>query len=118
MGNEGIIDLRMDEHPIAHYCAGNPVRPSAKPRVWTPVTSAGIGQTEPLSNIVELVRDHLLVARDLVGALKEKRAPLCSAEDGRAVIEMIMATFESHRRGGTRVEFPFRGPGNPLEQLK
>ncbi len=117
VGNEGIIDLRLDEHPIAHLCAGNPTRPTGKPRTWIPITSAGLGQAEPLTDIVELVREHVLVARDLVQAMREKRAPLVSAVDGRAVVEMIMATFESHRRGGARVEFPFRSATNPLEQL-
>lgn len=117
VGNEGIIDLRLDEHPIAHLCAGNPTRPTSKPREWTPITSAGLGQLEPLADIVELVRDHVLAARDLVQAIREQRDPLVSARDGRAVIEMIMATFESHRRGGARVEFPFRAATNPLEHL-
>jgi hypothetical protein len=41
-------------------------------------------------------------------------APLCSAEDGRVMVEMISAVFVSHRLGGARVTFPLKTRVAPL----
>lgn len=117
IGNEGVIDLRLDETPIAHHLAGNPFRPVAHPRTWTPITTGGLGKPDVMADVARLVSSHEMAARDLMAAWQTHRAPLCSVEDGRIVIAMIMATFESHRRGGARVEFPFAVPDNPLERL-
>ena len=115
IGTEGVIDLRLDQHPIAHLLAGSPFVPAAKPRAWVPITTAGIGQPEPLADITQLVRDHLLPAWDLVGAVNSDRQPLCNEQDGRLTVEMVMAIFESHRLKGQRVAFPLVTRRHPLE---
>ncbi len=117
VGTDGVIDLRMDETPLAHHLPGNPFRPVKTPRAWTPITSGGLGQPDAIPNVGTLVSSHELAARDLHEAILKRRAPLCSLEDGRTLVELTMATFESHRRGGVRLELPFKGEGNPLEQL-
>ena len=117
IGTEGVIDLRMDETPLAHLLAGNPFRPVKSARAWTPITSGGLGEPDPIPDVARLVSSHELAARDLHAAIRERRAPLCSLQDARTLVELTMATFESHRRGGTRVELPFTGAGNPLELL-
>ncbi|MHA3771052.1 Gfo/Idh/MocA family protein [Verrucomicrobiota bacterium sgz303538] len=114
IGNKGIIDLRIDTEPLAHFVPGNPHRPTAEPRPWIPITSAGIEKPEPISEIKPLVANHTLAGRDLLAAIKENRAPLCSAEDGRVTVEMISAVFASHVRGGARVKIPLQNRGNPL----
>lgn len=117
IGTEGVIDLRMDETPLAQHLAGNPFRPVKQPRAWTPITSGGLGQPDPIPDVARLESSHELATRDLHAAMRERRAPLCSVADARTLVEMTMATFESQRRGGARVELPFTGTGNPLEQL-
>jgi predicted dehydrogenase len=117
IGTEGVIDLRVDETPLAHHLAGNPFRPVKEPRAWTPITSGGLGQPDPIPDVARLVSSHELAARDLHAAIRERRAPLCSLQDARTLVELTMATFESHRHGGTRVELPFTGTGNPLDLL-
>ncbi len=117
IGTEGVIDLRMDETPLAQLLAGNPFRPVKSPRAWTPITSGGLGVPDPIPEVARLVSSHELAARDLHAAIRERRAPLCSIDDARTLVELTMATFESHRRGGARVELPFGGTGNPLELL-
>lgn len=117
IGTEGVIDLRMDETPLAQLLAGNPFRPVKQARAWTPITSGGLGQPDPIPDVARLVSSHELAARDLHAAIRERRAPLCSLQDARTLVELTMATFESHRRGGTRIELPFTGAGNPLELL-
>lgn len=117
IGTEGVIDLRMDETPLAQHLAGNPFRPVKEARAWTPITSGGLGQPDPIADVARLVSSHELAARDLHAAIRERREPLCSLQDARTLVELTMATFESHRRGGSRVELPFTGAGNPLELL-
>jgi len=117
IGTGGVIDLRSDTEPPAHLRLGNPFQPLAEPRAWTPVTSAGIGKPEPVADLAKLSAGHILAGRDLLAAIREDRAPLCSAEDGRIVIEMISAVFESHRLGGQRVTFPLKTRQSPLALL-
>ena len=45
-GNKGLIDIRIDAEPLAHLVPGNPFRPTATPRPWIPITSAGIGRAK------------------------------------------------------------------------
>ncbi len=117
VGTKGVIDLRMDGQPLAHLLPGNPFHPVKDPRAWVPITSAGLGLAEPMTDVKEQVGRHLLPARDLIAAMRESRPPLCSAADGRVTVEMICAVFESHRLGGQRVTFPLANRQNPLAAL-
>lgn len=114
IGTEGVIDLRTDAEPAAHLFKGSPFRPTKEAIAWTPITTGGIGQPEPLADIKKLVAGHGLPAMDLIAAIKEDRAPLCSAEDGRVTIEMVAAVFESHRLHGQRVKLPLETRVSPL----
>ncbi len=117
VGTGGIIDLRIDAEPLAHYLEGSPYQPLPAPRAWVPITSAGTGEAEPVADIRKLVGGHEGAIRDLMKSIEENRDPLCSAKDGRGIIEMIMAVFESHRQNGARVTFPLRESTNPLLDL-
>ncbi|MDZ4288985.1 MAG: Gfo/Idh/MocA family oxidoreductase [Prosthecobacter sp.] len=117
IGTEGIIDLRTDVEPTAHLLAGSPFGPNAKPRIWVPITTGGLGKPEPIADIRLLTARHVGPGRDLIAAIEEKRAPLCSAEDGRVILEMIMGVFESQRQHGQRVTLPLKERGNPLAKL-
>ena len=117
IGTKGIIDVRTDAHPLAQLLPGSPFKPVQEPRVWTPITSAGLGQPEPIADIKEQLTAHLLPGRDLIAAIREDRQPLCSAHDGRVTVEMITAVFESHRLNGQRVMFPLKTTQNPLAAL-
>ena len=117
IGTEGIIDLRIDAEPLAHYLAGSPFGPNDQPRLWQPVTSAGPGQKEPVENIRKLVGGHVGPGRDLIAAIQENREPLCSAKDARTTLEMTMGIFESHRLGAQRVELPLNDRRHPLTRL-
>ncbi|MAS97019.1 MAG: 3-chlorobenzoate-3,4-dioxygenase [Verrucomicrobiales bacterium] len=117
IGTEGIIDFRMDAEPLAHICKGSPFRPASSPREWVPITTAGIGKPEPIEDIRKQVGGHVAPATDILDAIREDRPTLCSAEDGRVVVEMTMAVFESHRLGGARVDWPLKNRDNPLTRL-
>ncbi|MBP8259425.1 MAG: Gfo/Idh/MocA family oxidoreductase [Verrucomicrobia bacterium] len=113
IGTQGIIDLRMDQEPMAHFRPGNPFQPVKAPSAWTPISSAGIGLPEPNPDLVQDVMAHRVPARDLIDAICRDREPLCSASDGRVVIEMITAVFASHQLRGARVEWPLKDRFHP-----
>lgn len=114
IGTRGLIDLRIDTTPLGHLVPGNPFLPTKEPRRWVPITSAGAGEPEPIGDVRNDVMSHAAAARDLFAAIRENRAPLCSAADGRVTVEMISAVLASHVRNGERVTFPLKVRENPL----
>ncbi|MCE2402453.1 Gfo/Idh/MocA family oxidoreductase [Candidatus Poribacteria bacterium] len=58
-----------------------------------------------------------LMLRDLMEAIEEDREPFASGRDGRDCLEMIHATWESHRQKG-RVSMPLTPREHPLERWK
>lgn len=117
IGSKGIIDLRIDTEPLAHFIPGNPHQPTQTPRPWLPITSAGINQPEPIADIRTQIARHHAAAMDLIAAIKENRAPLCSDLEGRLTVEMILAIFESHRQNSARIPLPLTEKRNPLTLL-
>jgi len=118
IGAKGLIQLRIDAEPLAHLVPGNPFRPTADPRPWIPITSAGIGQPEPVADMKTQVEQHRCAARDLLAAITEQRAPLSSDTDGRAIVEMIHAALASHVQNGARVTLPLKGRGHAFDDWK
>jgi predicted dehydrogenase len=114
IGNKGLIDFRIDAEPLAHFVPGNPFQPTNEPRPWIPISSAGIGKPEPITDLKSQVANHVLPARDLIAAIEQDRPTQCSAEDGRVTVEMITAVFASHVRQGTRVAIPLVSRGHPF----
>lgn len=114
IGNDGVIDLRLDAEPLAHFIPGSPFQPSAKARPWVAISSGGIGQPEPIDKIGYQVAHHILAVRDLMSAIRENRQPLCSDVDGRATLEMVLATFASHAQGGKLVALPLASRTHPF----
>lgn len=117
IGTQGILDLRIDVEPVAHLLAGSPFGPNDQPRTWVPVTTAGVGQPEPIKDIRKLVGGHVAAGLDLIAAIRENREPLCSARDSRVTLEMTMGIFESHRQHGQRIELPLKDRQHPLAKL-
>jgi predicted dehydrogenase len=117
IGTRGIIDFRIDQEPFAHLLAGHPFEPAKDPRQWIPISTAGVGQPEPIANLGKLLMGHVIPARDLIAAMRENREPLCSARDGALTVEMICAVFESHRQNGQHVALPLKERDHPLTKL-
>jgi predicted dehydrogenase len=59
---------------------------------------------------------HTAMVEELVAAVEERREHRSSGVDGRWALEMIMGTYESHRRGGARVSLPLTERDHPLER--
>jgi predicted dehydrogenase len=117
IGTQGVMDFRIDVEPLAHLQAGNPFQPVKDARPWIPISTAGVGQPEPVANLGRQLMGHVIPGRDLIAAMRDGREPLCSARDGALTVEMICAVFESHRLGGQRVALPLASRENPLNLL-
>ena len=114
IGSEGIINIQCDRNPLAHLVPGNPFQPTAEPRPWIPITSAGAGESEPDPDTVAGVHNHVVPARDLIAAIRDDRDPLCSVHEAAMTVEMICAVFESHRQSGEAVAIPLEQRENAL----
>lgn len=108
IGNKGIVDLRIDVEPLAHFVPGNPFRPTNESRPWIPITTAGVGKKEVSAEIGRNVANHVIPVRDLFDAITNKRPPLSNAETGRQVVDMIHAVYTSHVQDGARIELPLQ----------
>jgi len=95
-GSRGILEIREGTLPTVKYLADPSWCPGRSGAQWQDVSSAGIGLPEPLSG-PEYEARHALGIRDLLGAIENDRAPLCGVRESRAVTEMILSVFESHR---------------------
>ena len=58
-----------------------------------------------------------LMLRDLINAIEEDRQPFASGRDGRDCLEMIHATWESHRQKA-RIYMPLAAREHPLERWR
>lgn len=58
---------------------------------------------------------NTMMVADLLDAVSAGREPVCNHRDGRWAIEMTLAVYESHLRGGARVAFPMANRRHPLE---
>ena len=117
IGGEGIIDVNCDQFPLAYLVPGNPFRPLDKPRPWIPISSAGVGQPEPLADLARTIGDHTVPARDLIATIGSDRQPLCSVHEGAMTVEMISAVFASHRAQSGAVSIPLSSRQNELAKL-
>jgi len=105
IGTKGIISLQVDEEPLAIL-----ERDGKK----TPITTAGIGQPEPIRDIKLVNGGHHGAVRDLLAAIADKREPLCGPEAGRETIELTMGVFASFAAGGKKVTLPLADRQHPL----
>lgn len=117
IGNQGIVDLRIDKDPLVHLLRGSPFKPTLPSREWLPVTTGGVDSPEPIEGLGRDLARHVVQGRDLIEAMRKDRDPLCDARAARRTIEMVAAVFESHRRGGAEVAIPLAERGNPLARL-
>jgi predicted dehydrogenase len=105
IGTKGAISLQIDEEPLAVL-----ERDGKK----TPITTAGIGQPEPIKDIKLVNGGHHGAVRDLLAAIADNREPLCGPEAGRETVELTLAVFASFAAGGAKVALPLVSRQHPL----
>ena len=115
-GSAGVLQFcEAGSLPAVYFLPDPTWTPGRTQKAWIPVSSAGLGKPEPLQD-EKLPGGNRLAVRDLIEAVDNDRQPLASLADGRVVVEMVMAAFESQRLG-TRVPFPLTNRENPLNLL-
>jgi predicted dehydrogenase len=105
IGTKGVISLQIDEEPLAIL-----ERDGKK----TPITTAGIGQPEPIKDIRLVNGGHHGAIRDLLAAIKEQREPLCGPKAGLETAELTLGVFASFAAGGKKVTLPLADRQHPL----
>lgn len=114
-GSKGVLEILTGHLPSVQFLADPAWSPGRSQAQWQSVSSAGLGQPEPLKD-GGLGGGNALAVKDLLSAIANDREPECSVLEGRTTIEMISAVFESHRTGGP-VTFPLKTRENPLSLL-
>ena len=111
----GCVDILTGHLPLMHYLPDPLWSPGRSGKSWIPITSAGPGKKEPLTD-GGLHGGNLLAVQDLLEAIEEDRQPECNVYEARWTVEMIAGVFESHRVGGP-VTLPLKTRANPLTTL-
>lgn len=114
-GSAGIVEILTGHMPSVKFLDDPSWSPGRSQAQWQDVSSAGIGQPEPI-NDGGLHGGNVLAVQDLLASIEENRQPLCNLYEARGAIEMIVATFESQRVGGP-VNLPLDNRQNPLAML-
>ena len=114
-GSGGVIEMGTGYLPPVHLLPDSCWSPGRTGKEWIAVSSAGVGQPEPLAD-GGLHAGNVLAVNDLIGAVEEDRQPISSIYEARTATEMIVAVFESQRVGGP-VELPLENRQNPLIML-
>ncbi|MES1213602.1 MAG: Gfo/Idh/MocA family oxidoreductase [Singulisphaera sp.] len=114
-GTAGQIEIQTGYLPNAKYLDDPNWSPGRSGKEWQDITSAGLGEPEPLTDGSALAGNKVAVL-DLLAAIRDNREPKCGMYDARSTIEMIMAVFDSHRQKGP-VSMPLVNRQNALSML-
>ena len=113
IGNEGVIDLRCDREPFAHFREGSPWLPDSKLSSWIPISSEGIGKTEIIP-ISQTVQNHKSAMINLIESVQKNCSPSCGLEEGISTVRFVQSVFASHMEEGKNVPFPLKLRKHPF----
>jgi hypothetical protein len=111
LGSQGVIEILTGYLPAAHLLPDPSWSPGRSGAKWVPISSAGVGEPEPLSG--DNNTGNEVACRDLIKAIEEDRLPECNVLEGKMTVEMIAAVFESHRLAGP-ITIPLKNRKNLL----
>jgi predicted dehydrogenase len=114
-GSRGVVEVLTGYLPSVKFLPDGGWSPGRSGAAWQDVSSAGLGQPEPLAD-GGLHAGNVLAVKDLIAAIEQNRQPVGNLYDARAAMEMIVAVFESQRQGRS-VAFPLENRQNPLTML-
>jgi predicted dehydrogenase len=114
-GSKGILQMTTGSLPAAYFLADPSWFPGRSGAKWQEISSAGLGQPEPLRD-GGLGQGNVWIAQDLLEAIEQDRQPKGSIYDARAALEMILAVYESQRLR-TAVALPLQNRRHPLTML-
>ncbi|MCP4857192.1 MAG: Gfo/Idh/MocA family oxidoreductase [Fuerstiella sp.] len=111
-GSEGIIEIQENVLPEVWILQSRSWNTGRGGGEWKRISSAGIDMPEPLTD-PKFKRRHHVPIEDMLSAIEQRREPKCGVYEGRRIVEMIAAVFESHRVSGP-VPLPLKTRVNPL----
>lgn len=114
-GSSGVIEMTSGYLQPAFLLRDGSWSPGRSGKKWETITSAGVGQPETRTD-GDYIGGHIAAIVDLFSAIENERSTRCTAEDSRAITEMIASVFESHRLG-RKVDLPLETRVNPLAKL-
>ena len=114
-GTKGLLTTTMGAFPEVWFVEDPSWQPGRSKAQWKRITSEGIGGPEPVSDPNHRYGNRL-IALDLIRAIETDSRPQGSMYDGRAVLEMILAIYESHRQNAP-VPLPLANRKHPLRLL-
>ncbi len=114
-GSRGVIEIVTGHLPACKILLDPSWSPGRSGTAWQNITSAGIGNDEPLKD-AGLHGGNLLAVKDLISAIEEDRQPQGSVYEARGATEMILAIFEAQRLG-RQVKLPLENRKHPLTML-
>src|SRR5262249_21249377 len=82
LGTRGVLQLTPGSLPAVYFLPAPSAFPGRSRTAWQEVTSAGLGQPEPLRD-GGLGQGNVWIVRDLFEAIERDRQPKCSMYDGR-----------------------------------
>ena len=114
-GTKGVIEMGTGSLPPGYLLEDPKGSPGRTGTAWVPVTGACVGQPAPVKD-GGLHLGNIEIAKDLLHSIETDTQPMGSIYDGRAALEMILATYESQRVGGP-VTLPLKNRKHPLAML-
>lgn len=114
-GSKGVVEVLTGYISPAHFLPDSSWSPGRSNAKWLKISSAGVGQPEPIPKS-GLNAGNVAAVTDLLAAIEDNRQPLCNIYEARTTIEMIMGVFESHRVGKP-VALPLANRKHPLTML-
>ena len=113
IGNEGVIDLRCDREPLAHFREGSPWLLDRKTEPWVSISSVGIGKSETIP-ISQTVKNHKSALINLIESVEKNRSPICGLEEGISTVRFVQSVFASHMENGKNIHFPLKFRKHPF----
>lgn len=111
-GTQGIIELESGYGVPGAILRDSSWSPQRSGKHWEKITSAGIGNAEPLDNLT-YEAGHVAAINDLIAAIDQNGDTKINPRQCTTIIEMIAAIFESQRLGKP-VSMPLTTRVNPL----
>ena len=112
---KGILTMTTGAVPEIWFVQDPSWQPGRTKAKWKRISSNGVDKDETLSNSGHHFGNRL-IALDLIKAIETNTQPKGSIHDGRAALEMILATYESHRLK-RNVQLPLKNRKHPLTML-
>ncbi|MDB5388066.1 MAG: oxidoreductase domain protein [Planctomycetaceae bacterium] len=114
-GSKGILEVLTGYLPSVKFLPDPSWSPARSGIAWVNVSSNGAEKPESLKD-TGLHGGNISAVKHLIQCIETDAKPLCGVYEGRAIVEMIMSIFESHRLQAP-VSLPLKERGHPLNQL-